>query len=382
MKKLLFLIICVLILAQFSAAIPVFARKYGYSCSVCHAPVPHLKAFGEEFMDNGYRIPDKEPPRATIDTGDPILLLQRELPLAFRIDGYLNYEPESSIKPDIKSPFVMKILSGGNISSSISYYSYFLFTEEGKVAGLEDTYLSFRNVFGLPLSIIFGQYRISDPIKPSELRLTFEEYLIYKFRVGLSEISLSYDRGIMGSFSTKSQTDFVFQLVNGNGIDTPEIFDKDKYKSFFWRVAQSFSKKKIRIGVLGYHGKEGEEGTANSVSYIGPDLRIRLPKVELMLEYVHRRDDNPMFAEQALAQKQKTDAYLGELIFSPYGEGGRLFFILAYNRVKSSLREINYQKATLNISYLLRRNLKWMNECTLDIDGKDHRFLTGIVVGI
>ena len=382
MKKLLFLIICVLILAQFSAAIPVFARKYGYSCSVCHAPVPHLKAFGEEFMDNGYRIPDKEPPRATIDTGDPILLLQRELPLAFRIDGYLNYEPESSIKPDIKSPFVMKILSGGNISSSISYYSYFLFTEEGKVAGLEDTYLSFRNVFGLPLSIIFGQYRISDPIKPSELRLTFEEYLIYKFRVGLSEISLSYDRGIMGSFSTKSQTDFVFQLVNGNGIDTPEIFDKDKYKSFFWRVAQSFSKKKIRIGVLGYHGKEGEKGTANSVSYIGPDLRIRLPKVELMLEYVHRRDDNPMFAEQALAQKQKTDAYLGELIFSPYGEGGRLFFILAYNRVKSSLREINYQKATLNISYLLRRNLKWMNECTLDIDGKDHRFLTGIVVGI
>lgn len=380
MKKFLFLIICVLLLAQFSVAIPAFARKYSYSCSVCHAPIPHLKAFGEEFMDNGYRIPDKEPPRATIDTGDALLLLQKELPLAFRIDGYLNYEPESSIKPDIKSPFVMKILSGGNISNSISYYTYFLLTEEGKVAGLEDTYLSFRNVFGLPLSIIFGQYRISDPIKPSELRLTFEEYLIYKFRLGLSEISLSYDRGIMGSFSTKSQTDFVFQLVNGNGIDTPEIFDKDKYKSFVWRVGQSFSKKKIRIGVLGYYGKEGEEGKTNTVSYIGPDLRIRLPKVELMLEYVHRKDDNPTFAEPA--QKEKADAYLGELIFSPYGEGGKLFFTLAYNQVKSSFQGINYQKATLNISYLLRRNLKWMNECTFDIEGKDHRFLTGIVVGI
>jgi hypothetical protein len=380
MKKLLFLIFCILLLARFSVAIPAFARKYGYSCSICHAPVPHLKAFGEEFMDNGYRIPDKEPPRATIDTGDPILLLQRELPLAFRIDGFLNYEPNSSIKPDIRSPYVMKILSGGNISSSISYYTYFLFTEEAKIAGLEDAYLYFRDVFRIPLSVVFGQYRISDPIKPSELRLTFEEYLIYKFRVGLSEIDLSYDRGIMGSFSTKSQTDFVFQVVNGNGIDTPEIFDKDRYKSFVWRVAQSLSKEKIRIGILGYYGKEGEEGKTNTVSYIGPDLRIRLPKVELMLEWVHRKDDNPMFAESA--QKEKTDAYLGELIFSPYGERGRLFFTLAYNRVKSSFQEINYHKGTLNISYLLRRNLKWMNECTFDLNGKDHRFLTGIIVGI
>ncbi|NWG29754.1 MAG: hypothetical protein HXY48_14660, partial [Ignavibacteriaceae bacterium] len=148
MKKLLSLVIFILLLAQLSAAIPAFARKYGYSCSICHAPIPHLKAFGEEFMDNGYRIPDKEPPRATIDTGDPILLLQRELPLAFRIDGFISYEPNSSIKSDIKSPFLMKILSGGNISKSISYYTYFLFAEEGKVAGLEDAYLSFKDVLG------------------------------------------------------------------------------------------------------------------------------------------------------------------------------------------------------------------------------------------
>jgi len=381
MKKLLFLIFCVLLLTQLSVAIPAFARKYGYSCSICHAPVPHLKAFGEEFMDNGYRIPDKEPPRATTDTGDALLLLQRELPLAIRLDGYLDYEPNSSVKPDIKSPFVMKILSGGNISKSISYYAYFLLTEEGKVAGLEDAYLSFKDVFGFPLSVVFGQYRVSDPIKPSELRLTFEEYSIYRFRVGLSQINLSYDRGIMGSFSLKTETEFVFQVVNGNGIDTPEIFDKDKYKSFVWRVAQSLSKKKIKIGFLGYHGKEEGRRSTNAVSYLGPDVRIRLPKIELMLQYVQRKDDNPSFIPLSPDQKYKSEVYLGELIFSPYGESGRLFFTLAYNQIKSDFPGVDYQKATLNLSYLLRRNMKWMNEYTHDLRGNDHRLLTGFVVG-
>ena len=71
MKKLCLLALSLIALVQAAAAIPAFARKYGYSCEVCHAPVPRLKAFGEQFMDNGYRIPDKEPPRATVDTGDP-----------------------------------------------------------------------------------------------------------------------------------------------------------------------------------------------------------------------------------------------------------------------------------------------------------------------
>jgi hypothetical protein len=379
-KKLLLLFLSVFLLARFAAAIPAFARKYGYSCEVCHAPIPHLKAFGEEFMDNGYRIPDNEPPRATIDTGDPILLLQRELPLAFRFDGFLTHEPNSDVKPDFKSPFVMKILSGGNISNSISYYAYFLFTEEGKIAGLEDTYLAFQNVFGTPVSVIFGQYRVSDPVKPSEIRLTFEEYKIYKFAIGQSQINLSYDRGILASYGTNFGTDIVLQVVNGNGIDTPDIFDKDKYKSFVWRVGQSFSKKNVKIGLLGYHGKEEQGGVTNTVNYFGPDIRVRLPKVDLMLQYVRRSDTNPFFGD--IQEKRTTDAYLGEIIFSPWGEKGRWFFTAAYNRVKSAWNEFDYETLTVNASYVLRRNVKWMNEYTHDLAGNHHRWLTGFIVGI
>lgn len=375
LKKIIIFSFFFFLVSSISFAIPAFARKYGFSCEVCHAPIPHLKDFGEEFIANGYQIPDKEPARAYRDTGDPILLLQRELPLAIRFDGYLSYEPNSEITSDIRAPYLMKILSGGNISKSISYYTYFYLTEEGR-AGLADGYLSFNNVFNLPVSIVFGQYRVSDPIKPSELRMTFEDYRIYKFKVGESLANLSYDRGIMATFTTKIGTEIVLQIVNGSGIDIPEVFDKDNNKNFAWRIAQSFDN--LKIGLTGYWGKEEKDGNFNNLSYLGPDLKIKTPRIEALVQFLQRWDTNPLFQKEG--KKLRSEAWLGEIIFSPYGKNGRWFFVFLYNRLRSQFNPVDYQRATFNVSYLIKRNLKWMNEFSYDMDKDKHRFATGFVV--
>jgi hypothetical protein len=383
MRKPVIAILGILALAQAAAAIPAFARKYGYSCEVCHAPVPRLKAYGEEFMDNGYRIPDKEPPRATIDTGDPTLLLQRELPLAMRFDGYLAYEPNGSVKGDFATPVAMKIISGGNISDHISYYTYFLMTEDSKIVGLEDTYLYFHDLFGTPLSLSIGQFRVTDPIKPAETRLTVENYMIYKFQVGESRIALSYDRGIMAGYGTDFGLDFVAEVVNGNGIEEQDIFDSDKYKCFLFRASQNLWKDQIRIGILGYTGKEaGDNALTNTVTYFGPDVRLRLPNVEVLLEYVRRKDSNPSFVRAEFAPgglSHATDAYLAEATFSAQGDKSKTFYTAAYNLVDSSLAGTNYQTLTFNVSHLLRRNLRVLAEYTRDLDGDGHRFFAGLM---
>jgi hypothetical protein len=282
------------------------------------------------------------------------------------------------MKSDFRTPAAMKILSAGNLSDSISYYTYFLMSEDAKIVGLEDTYLSFRGVFGLPLDVVFGQFRITDPITPAETRLTFQGYSIFGFRVGQSKINLAYDRGLMLSSGTKFGTDFVLEIVNGNGIDGQEIFDTDKYKSLVGRVSQSFLKDNLRIGVLAYSGKEaGPEGALNKVSYFGPDIRLRLPRVEILAEYIRRTDTNPLFA--AAGQKIGTDAYLAEAIISPWSDKGRTFFTLAWNRVRSDYTEALYHTLTFNVNHLLRRNLKLVAEYTHDLLGRNHRFLTGIV---
>ncbi len=51
-----------------ASAIPVFARKYGTSCSTCHNNFPELNDFGWAFYKNGFKFPKddetfvKEPP--------------------------------------------------------------------------------------------------------------------------------------------------------------------------------------------------------------------------------------------------------------------------------------------------------------------------------
>jgi hypothetical protein len=378
MKKLLPLVLTVLGLVQAAAAIPSFSRKYGYSCQVCHDPVPHLNAVGEKFLKDGFKISDKERPQSTIDTGDPLLSLPQDLPLSFRIDTYLAYSPNGTPKSDFHTPAAVKFISGGNISDSISYYTYFLMTENAKIVGLEDSYLNFRRIFGLPVDVLFGQFRLTDPVALAESRLTFEEYAIYGFRIGQSKINLAYDRGIQLSSGTKFGTDFVLSVVNGNGIESQEIFDSDKYKCVLGRVSQSFGKDSVRIGVLAYGGKEeGPDGTINSVSYFGPDVRLRLANVELLAEYVHRSDSNPLFAP--VGQKIGTDAFLAEAIIRPWTENGRTFFTLAWNRVQSDFEEARYSTLTVNVNHLIQRNLVLIVEYTHDLLGNNHRFLAGIV---
>ncbi len=372
MKRLTAGLLLGLLISWTLRAIPAFARKYGFSCAVCHAPFPHLKEFGEEFAERGFTI-ENEPKRATKKTGDPLLLLQRDLPIALRMDLYLVKEGEGT-NLDLKAPYVLKFLSGGNISKNISYYMYFLLTEEGKIAGLEDAYIALNNLFGLPVALIFGQFRVSDPVKPSELRLTFENYRIYKFKVGLSKVALSYERGLMLLYSTPFGTNMSFEIVNGNGLEKG-VFDSDSHKNLVARIAQQAGP--ATAGFMVYWGKEGEE-TVNELSYIGPDLSLRLGKLQLFLQYLRRKDSNPLFLQSP--RSYITKALLAELLYSPQGEDGRWFLTLLYNFIDSEYDPADYHTLSINVNYLIRRNLKWITELTMGIDSKEqNRFVTGLI---
>ena len=61
--------------AEGDIEIPAFARKYGVSCSLCHAPAPRLTKFGETFAGNGFELRVGEEPPDTMATGDPLLRL-------------------------------------------------------------------------------------------------------------------------------------------------------------------------------------------------------------------------------------------------------------------------------------------------------------------
>ena len=201
-------------------AVPAFARRYRLSCKTCHNPFPRLNSYGEEFAGNAFQLPDaEEPARSYVDVGDEKLSLLRDFPIGVRVDLNARIAPDETAETDFRFPDRVKLLSGGAIRKDIAYYFYFYMSEHGDVTGVEDAYMHFNNLWGAEFDIIAGQFQISDPLFKRELRLTYEDYQIYKVRPGGSTANLTYDRGLMFTFSPMGGTDIAFEILNGNGKD-------------------------------------------------------------------------------------------------------------------------------------------------------------------
>lgn len=365
-------------------AIPAFARKYRMSCTTCHAPVPRLKEYGGDFAGNAFRLEDKEPKRFFPDTGDDMLTLQRELPIAVRFDAYFLYSYHKDRNmTDFQTPFGVKLLSGGNISKNIGYYFYFYMSEKGEVAGIEDAYVHFNNLFGAEFDLMVGQFQVSDPLFKRELRLTYEDYLIYKVRVGSTVTNLTYDRGLMFTYGTDIGFDAVFEVVNGNGKNEAQngYLDEDNWKNFLLRISQSLGP--VRIGAFGYscNSKVNNEGTMveNAHWYAGADGTIDVEdKLQLNVQYVYRKDENPWF-ESVEAPGVETRGGFAELIYAPQGESGRHWIVFLYNYIDSQQKDLNENAGTLSYSWLLRRNLRLLAEGTYSDTQETFRFTGGFV---
>ncbi|RJP73838.1 MAG: hypothetical protein C4539_00975 [Ignavibacteriales bacterium] len=387
MKK-FYYVSLILIMAMFlyenTFAIPAFARKYNMTCKTCHSPFPSLKSYGEEFASNGFVLKDQETPRYFIETGDDELSLLRDIPLALRVEGYITYNHSYSERSDISAPYLIKLLSGGDIADDISYYFYFFLGERGEVAGLEDAFIMFNDIFNSNLDLFVGQFQVSDPLFKRELRLTFEDYLVYKLKVGQSNINLTYDRGLMLNYGFSSGTDVTLEILNGCGIGAANnyrIFDNDKYKNFMGRVSQDLTEN-IRIGAFGYYGKEEQNEQTNEVILAGPDATVIVGPFEMNLQYVERRDKNPLF-HQTNAKEISTRGAFAELIFRPDGDESKWYMVGLINYLdkdeKVEISGINHKSATLSGGYLLKRNIRFVAESTYNFTEEFLQFSAGII---
>jgi hypothetical protein len=367
-------------LASDVLAIPAFARKYNMTCKTCHSPFPSLKAYGDEFAGNGSQLKDQDAPRYYVDTGDEELSLIRDFPLAARLEGYVTYNQENSEQSDFYAPVLFKILTGGAITNDISYYVYYIL-ESGEVGKIEDAWFMFNNVFGSELDFTIGQFQVSDPLFKRELRLTRDDYYIYKVRPGNSMVDLTYDRGIMLGYGFETGTDLVLEVVNGSGIGEEFFkgtFDSDKYKNFFGRISQDAGEH-LRIGAMGYWGKEehayydlNEEEylyPQNELWMLGGDATINFDPLELNVQYIERNDDNPNFYYDEKVAIKIRGAF-GELIFRPEGDDSDWYAVGLFNWIESDQTGLNLKQLGIHFGYLLRRNIRLVAEYSQNFTAK------------
>ncbi len=368
------------VLPEVVGAIPAFARKYRMSCKTCHAPIPRLKSYGDEFAGNGFVLKDKDAPRYFVDTGDKDLDLIREFPLAIRFEGFIKHQTETDKEVDFTAPYNLKLLSGGSLAKNVTYYFYFFFSERGEVAGIEDAFLMFNDVGNTELDVYVGQFQVSDPLFKRELRLPYEDYRIYRLKVGDSRIDLAYDRGIMLTYGFETGTDVVVELLNGNGIgeaDANRTYDDDKYKTGAGRLSQDVGEF-VRVGGFGYYGREAADGFTNEVWMLGPDATIGNDRIRLNVQYLERHDGNPLFVAGD-ANEVESRGGLAEVVLMPHGDRGRWYVLGLYNRVNCDLDDNDYESITAHAGYMLRTNIRLVAENTYDIASEENRFVIGFV---
>ncbi|HEX6134702.1 MAG TPA: hypothetical protein VFZ24_12100 [Longimicrobiales bacterium] len=371
-------------------AIPAFARKYNVSCSMCHAPVPRLNAFGEQFAANGFEFATREEPRDTIDTGDPLLRLLRRIDFAVRMDLFANLTApirNDATDIDLQTPYNIKLLTGGVLADGISFYMYFFLSERGEVAGLEDAYVQFTDIGGSGISAIVGQFQVSDPLFKRELRLQYEDYQAYRVRVGEARADLTYDRGILAGVSPWEDGDLSLMVVTGQGLSEAgddRLYDTDNAKSVAARYSHSLGP--LRVGAFGYYGQERANGATDEITVWGPDATVDIGALQLNAQFLRREDTNPFFL--GIDNRTIVNSAFLEALYGPFGTDGRWMVAGLYNWIDAdapvvSLRSgedsplARYHSVSGGLHYLLWRNVRLMGETGYDIEAERTRFTVG-----
>jgi hypothetical protein len=383
----LLLMLTVVAEARAAATTPGFARRYKVSCMLCHNPVPVLTDFGAQFAANGYRLAPGEVPADTLVTGDPLLTLAQDLGLAFRLDAYVREYTKGNAVTDFETPYALKLLSSAPISKTISYYFYAFLFERGEIGGVEDAFITFNDIGGEPADVSIGQFQVSDPLFKRELRLEYEDFAIYRARMGDSPVDLTYDRGILAAVDVLG-FGITGQALNGNGRGPAQAnrrFDNDFGKNFALHITRDLAPG-LRVGGFGYFGRTTSESVRNETTMLGLDATLTRGILELNLQYLHRNDDGPTF--ETTPRGTDLDGGFAEFLVRP--RGSRLHGFALYNLVNATdallslrLGEAGpldrYETVTGGVGYLLRRNFRVTGEATHDIERGGVRWALGFV---
>lgn len=393
-----------IMLPENSGAMPVFARQYQLSCTACHAAYPRLNEFGELFADSNFRLPNWKD--TTVQTGDDQLALPAVAPFAIRAQAYTQTRQAEAVDVvtgekisadnDFQSPYLIKLLSSAPLSDHVSYYFYGIFAEKGANGEtvIEDAWFSHDDVFDTEISMMLGQFQVSDLMFPRETRLTFQDFMAYRLA------RITYERGVLFGHAFGG-IDLGVGLVNGNGINDnftinspgyrrpDHLFDNDDSKAIFARIGVELGP--VSAGLLGYSGEQknatGDAGAENGdrdtdKTIAGLDLSGSVGSNTYWFgQLLWNRWDG--FIDPNI-EYEWLGAFLGiDYIASDkwayaflynYADGGD------FNNSDTIYEGIDIETITLNASYYFMRNIKGVIEINFDLlseEAQTGTFYTG-----
>lgn len=279
-----------------SAAVPVFARKYGYNCTMCHSNFPRLNDYGQRYRLNGYRLPGREDDDKTV--------LETPAPFAMRTSAGFNSDKfKNTVDSTDVNQFQLNgldILSGGLIGRDVGYFMIYtpqINGSRGVVA--QDGSLEMANVvFALPKrmfnTVRVGRFEPAYVAISAKRSLTFSPYEIYDVAYPAGLPFSDTQTGIEFAGAGRCGIRYAAGWVNGTSNNTDDDMPSDLYV----RVAKVFGEGEgqtagQRIGMVSYIGKARPEsgvGSRRTVKRFGADGSFNWTGINLSCQYMRGRD--------------------------------------------------------------------------------------------
>ncbi len=183
------LLVAALLPAQPARALPVFAHRYGFTCQQCHTIVPHLNAFGENFLRHGFRLPNAR--------GVFPIAVKTELDYS---SGGGGDQDEPGGGPPLPKFIVneIELLSAGSLGNNTSFYLEQYVVDGGEPGLPRDMWLNFDQYIsadqtGTALHAKLGEFTLPLLYDPETQRPTITGYGVYSQTVGANPFNFFQD---------------------------------------------------------------------------------------------------------------------------------------------------------------------------------------------
>jgi hypothetical protein len=281
-------------------AIPSFARKYGFNCTMCHSNYPRLNDFGQRYRQNGYQLPGREADEKTV--------LQTTTPFSARITGGYDYDKFENTPgaENIKQFRItsVDVLSGGLFARNIGYLVVWPPKIEGSSGiAAQPGIVEMGNVIFSKLardrgSIRAGRFEPAYAAFSVKRRLSFAPYEIYDFTFpGGIAFSDTAD-GIELADRSGRGMNYAAGWINGSSSDRLD----DSPQDFYLRAAKVFGPGEgqtagQRLGLVGYFGKARplSGGSREGFNRIGIDGSANFDHWNVAIQLLRGADDHALW---------------------------------------------------------------------------------------
>lgn len=310
------------VLALRANAIPVFARKYGFNCSMCHSHFPRLNDFGYRFRQHGYRLPSREDEERTVLESPP--------PFAMRSSAGLNVEKYKNVAgaTDVQQFQVngLDILSAGLVTQRIGYLMVYVpqINASRGVAGQDATMemlnVIFSDIGARGLSIRAGRFEPAYVPFSVKRILSVAPYEIYDFSFPGGAPFSETQEGIEINGEASGNVRWMLGWVNGSGTNRTNDVPSDIYV----RVSKVFGEGEgqtagHRVGLVGYLGQARPDPSLapadrKAITRFGIDASLNFQQWNLGIQWLAGKDPAALWNA---AQDMKFWGGFAELMYLP-----------------------------------------------------------------